>query len=263
MFCAVCALLAPALPFSAGAYAETPDRAAAEAVHAVEGLPALPLPPTRTVVPPRPDPSLPDYGVTWAPARPEKAEAVPWAIPEVAVETPAAYGVFPADEAAAREVSIRVVVTVDGKEHVIEIPQATVGEVVKALAPAAVLAMPAAPAPGPVPLTPARAAPAAAPQAGPARAAPAAAIVPGMPAPDGGGVYRVQVGSFTGTLLAQRCFDRLRSADFDPRFERYESERYGRVYRVVIPGVDAAEMRTVAQRLGNAGFRRALIRREN
>jgi len=204
-----------------------------------------PVPPARTVVPERPDPALPNYGVGWVPAASAAA----------ALAAQAGEG---GEERAAPEVSIRLVITVDGSERVIELPRPTVGAVVDALAPAAQVATPAAPPPRPVELTVAPSAPVAQ-----ALAGRPAAISPRMPAPDGAGVYRVQVGSFARTALAQASFDRLRAAGFDPRFERFQSEAHGRVYRVVIPGVGASEMRGVAQRLGSAGFEAALIRREN
>jgi cell division protein FtsN len=73
-----------------------------------------------------------------------------------------------------------------------------------------------------------------------------------------GGVYRVQIGSFLGPNLARECFDRLAAAGLNPRFELF-----GDKYRVVIPGVAAAEIPAVARRLGDAGFPEAWIRRES
>ena len=79
-----------------------------------------------------------------------------------------------------------------------------------------------------------------------------------MPDPSGGGVFRVQVGSFASTSLAQESYNRLIAAGFSPAFERF-----GEMHRVVISGVRARDMVGVTQRLGNAGFEEAWLRREN
>jgi len=208
----------------------------------------VPRPPVRTVVPPAPNPDLPNNGVTWVP--PESVSLYPVAEQPLA-GPPVAVTVLPQAGQDTQEVSIRVIVTIDGEDHVIEIPTVTVGAIVQALAPAAPVPTPVAPALAPVALTPA---PAATPRANRAPAV----ITPRMPASDGPGIYRVQVGSFARTALAQSSFEQLRSAGFQPAFERF-----GSMYRVVIPGVRAAEMPEVAQRLGNAGFREAWARREN
>jgi cell division septation protein DedD len=70
-------------------------------------------------------------------------------------------------------------------------------------------------------------------------------------------IYRVQIGAFTARRNAQELFDRLLNAGFHPIFE--VSSKYT---RVAIPGVRGSEMRSLAQRLGNAGFREAWIREE-
>jgi len=237
------------------------------AMSAAGESPSVPRAPVRTVVPPRPDPGLPNYGVSWVPTM--SAKPSPEAVPQ-AVAPPAAVEVS-AQVADASDVSIRIIVTVNGQDHEIELPAVTVGQVVQALASAVPTPTPVAPAPRPVALTPAPTPLAVVqPPAPPVVALPPAnrnpaVITPRMPAPDGPGVYRVQVGSFSSTKphLALNSFNRLRSADFDPRFERFHCEERGLVYRVVIPGVSAAEMAEVAQRLGNAGFETAWARREN
>ena len=78
-----------------------------------------------------------------------------------------------------------------------------------------------------------------------------------MPDACGSGVYRIQLGSFANTNNAQQCFNRLKNADFSPYFEQY-----GDLYRVVITGVQAADMVAVIQRLEAAGFTEAWIREE-
>jgi rare lipoprotein A (peptidoglycan hydrolase) len=83
-------------------------------------------------------------------------------------------------------------------------------------------------------------------------------IIPKLPDPYNGKVYRVQIGAFSRVALAQVCFNRLRSAGFNPAFEQN-----GSLYRVVISGVRAAEVSHVAQRLDAAGFTEAWIREES
>jgi cell division septation protein DedD len=78
-----------------------------------------------------------------------------------------------------------------------------------------------------------------------------------MPDPYSGGVYRVQVGSFSNTGLAQQCFQRLQSAGFSPFYEPY-----GDMYRVLIIGIRAADMEWVVQRLAAAGFSEVWVREE-
>jgi len=104
--------------------------------------------------------------------------------------------------------------------------------------------------------------PPAAPPAPPAPAAPPAYrpsmnVTPGMPDPCGNGVYRVQVGAFSNTGNAQQCFNRLKSAGFTPFYEQY-----GSLYRVVLTGIQAADMAAVIRRLEAAGFTDAWIREE-
>jgi len=78
-----------------------------------------------------------------------------------------------------------------------------------------------------------------------------------MPDPHGNGIYRVQLGAFSSTALAERCFNRLKSAGFTPYYEQY-----GSLYRVVITGVKAVDMAGVICRLESAGFTEAWVREE-
>jgi len=105
-------------------------------------------------------------------------------------------------------------------------------------------------------IVPQTAPPAAAPPAPPAYR-PSMNVTPGMPDPAGNGVYRVQLGSFSNTGLAQQCFNRLKAAGFTPFYEQY-----GSLYRVVITGIQAADMAGVIRRLEAAGFTDAWIREE-
>ena len=239
-----------ALPTDPEPYATEAELAPPVAVDEPEHIPQLPA---RTVVPFYPDPDLPDNGVTWVPVTPlEPAPLEPLPAPE---PPHVAVSVVPSAELGAQDVSIRVIVTVGGEEHVIELPPVTVDAVVQALAPAAAsVPTPVAPAPGPVALTPAPIAPEAVLPPG----IKSAVVYPRNYTPVPHGVYRVQVGAFARTALAMNCFNRLRSAGFSAAFERF-----GDMYRVVISGVKAYEIPAVARGLGNAGFETVWIRREN
>jgi len=83
-----------------------------------------------------------------------------------------------------------------------------------------------------------------------------------MPDPYSRSVYRVQVGSFADTNHAQRSFNQLQSAGFNPFFEQFNSEQYGAMCRVVIVGIKAADMASVIQRLEAAGFTDVWLREE-
>jgi cell division protein FtsN len=78
-----------------------------------------------------------------------------------------------------------------------------------------------------------------------------------MPDPASRTLYRVQVGSFLDQANAVNAFDRLRAAGFSPAYEQYNE-----YYRVVLTGVRAGEMESIARRLGNANFKEALLREE-
>ena len=151
----------------------------------------------------------------------------------------------------ARTAAVRVIVNINGQDHVVDvIPDQPAANVVRPPAPPPQPPVPIAQS-SPVP-------PTINPSVIPPRGGPAAKVVPRMPDPGGNGVYRVQVGAFSRTALAQDAYDRLRNAGFRPAFERHEN-----LYRVVITGVRAAEMSQVAQRLGAAGFAEVWIREEH
>ena len=69
--------------------------------------------------------------------------------------------------------------------------------------------------------------------------------------------YRLQVGTFSIPRNAVDAFTRLKNAGLNPAYEQH-----GDMYRVVLAGLRANEIQSVAQTLGNAGFREALIREE-
>jgi hypothetical protein len=87
---------------------------------------------------------------------------------------------------------------------------------------------------------------------GPAR------IIPRMPEPGSTTIFRVQAGSYLLPLHAKEAFDRLVAAGFHPYFERFEN-----YIRVVIPGVPAAYIPWIAQRLGQLDVTEAWIRPES
>jgi len=199
---------------------------------------SAPQAPVRTVVPSAPNSGMANNGVSWVPEDGWAARTVePVRIAE------------PVHEPARTDVSARIVFTVNGEDHSVELPPASVAAVVRALSQAAPTAASAVPAVA-SPVSPVAAVPR-------PDASGVATIFPSMPWVNGDGVYRVQVGSFQSPGLARECFDRLASAGLDPRFELF-----GDRYRVVIPGVAAAEIPAVARRLGDAGFPEAWIRRE-
>ncbi|MDR1948920.1 MAG: SPOR domain-containing protein [Spirochaetaceae bacterium] len=116
-----------------------------------------------------------------------------------------------------------------------------------------ILEAPATPA-----VPPAAAAPVpAVPPSAPAAALPSARIIPCAPDPESTRVYRVQVGSYKSASHARAAFDRLNGAGFHAAYERF-----GDNYRVVIPGVPAADIQDTARRLGAAGFSEIWIRPE-
>jgi cell division septation protein DedD len=80
---------------------------------------------------------------------------------------------------------------------------------------------------------------------------------PSLPPTVGRKIYRIQVGSFSNPAFAQDFFDKLKNAGFTPSIERY-----GSLYRVVISGVNDAEIPLFVERLGIAGFTDVWIREE-
>ena len=90
------------------------------------------------------------------------------------------------------------------------------------------------------------------------RIAPPAVIRGGIPLAGSARSYRLQVGAFAIPRNAVDVFDRLKAAGLNPAYERY-----GDLYRVVLPGLRATDIQPIAQILGNAGFTEALLREEN
>ncbi|MDR0554435.1 MAG: septal ring lytic transglycosylase RlpA family protein [Treponema sp.] len=87
---------------------------------------------------------------------------------------------------------------------------------------------------------------------------PAAAVIkPSIPSGGGNQRYRLQVGSYRVPRNALAVFDRLKQAGLSPAYERS-----GDLYRVVLAGVRAEEVPSIAEKLGAAGFTEAFIREE-
>jgi rare lipoprotein A len=92
----------------------------------------------------------------------------------------------------------------------------------------------------------------------PSVADPGAAVVkPGIPPLGTDKRYRVQVGAYRVTRNAVDTFDRIKSLGIEPSYERHEN-----FYRVVIAGIRAEDIQTLAGRLGSAGFSEILVREE-
>jgi rare lipoprotein A len=87
---------------------------------------------------------------------------------------------------------------------------------------------------------------------------PPAEILPALPPPDDGKNYRIQVGSYKVPRNAVSAFEKLKSVGLNPAYERS-----GDFYRVVIAKVPSSDVAAVAEKLGAAGFREALIRAED
>ncbi|MFP3090716.1 septal ring lytic transglycosylase RlpA family protein [Treponema sp. TIM-1] len=84
-----------------------------------------------------------------------------------------------------------------------------------------------------------------------------ATVVPAIPPTGTGKHYRLQVGSYKAARYALDAFDRLKSLGLSPAYERY-----GDYYRVVLSGIRAEEVPSLAEQLGTAGFLEVLIKEE-
>jgi rare lipoprotein A len=84
-----------------------------------------------------------------------------------------------------------------------------------------------------------------------------AEIKGGIPSSGTGKSYRLQVGAYKIPRNAVEAFDRLRQEGLNPAYERS-----GEFYRVVLAGIRAEEVPAIAEKLGAAGFREAIIREE-
>jgi rare lipoprotein A len=85
----------------------------------------------------------------------------------------------------------------------------------------------------------------------------AATILPALPSTGTDKRYRIQVGSYKVARNAVNTFDRLKSVDLSPAYEKN-----GDYYRVVLAGINADDVPDIAEKLARAGFVEALIREE-
>ena len=69
--------------------------------------------------------------------------------------------------------------------------------------------------------------------------------------------YRLQIGSYRDARNAVTTYGKLRNAGLNPEYERY-----GDYYRVVLKNIRGADVQSVAEKLGTAGFNEALIREQ-
>jgi rare lipoprotein A len=76
--------------------------------------------------------------------------------------------------------------------------------------------------------------------------------------PASGKLYRIQVGAYIQPKNAVEAFDKLRKAGLNPAYEKYND-----FYRVVLAGIKNAEVQDIAEKIGQAGFREAIIKEEN
>ena len=80
----------------------------------------------------------------------------------------------------------------------------------------------------------------------------------GLPNPLGKKYYRLQVGAFLNNNMAKAIYQKLANGGFKPEIEYVK----GRVYRVSVPKVAAADVLTQARRLGALGFMEIWVREE-
>ncbi|MDR3166734.1 MAG: septal ring lytic transglycosylase RlpA family protein [Treponema sp.] len=87
---------------------------------------------------------------------------------------------------------------------------------------------------------------------------PAAAEVKGGIPPAGTGkLYRIQVGAYKIARNAVDAFDRLKNGGLNPAYEQN-----GEFYRVVLAGIRAEDVSSIAEKLGAVGFQEVFIREE-
>jgi len=234
----------------------------------------LPMNTASAETPPPPPP--PVRAFPQQPASQAKSGPAPQAAPQAAPVT-AAQSEAPA-VTEGQVLLKKIVVIINGKEQTIDIPE---GVYIPLPAQGSAPSTPAYPSYPPsatlLPQTPAKRVylqtppsrpvpvypPSPPPAAATSRPAPQAAsevikIIPKLPDPNSGKVYRVQVGAYSNVALARACFERLKAAGFSPAYEQN-----GSLYRVVLSGIRAADMSYTARCLNAAGFTEAWLREES
>ena len=79
-------------------------------------------------------------------------------------------------------------------------------------------------------------------------------VIPGLPDPTSGRIYRLQVGAWSDTDNASVAFRQLQGAGFNT-IQEYSKD----VYKVSAFGIPAADVSFVVQQLGSMGFREIYI----
>ena len=74
--------------------------------------------------------------------------------------------------------------------------------------------------------------------------------------------YRLQIGSYKVARNAVDTFERLKNAGLNPAYERHEDSGMGEFFRVVLAGISGADVQSITEKLGDVGFKEALIREE-
>jgi hypothetical protein len=85
-------------------------------------------------------------------------------------------------------------------------------------------------------------------------------IIPGLPDPSNGRVYKLQVGSYKSINHAHDAFRTVRADGFNAAMELYNDAQYGQVHRVCVLGIPSANVFNIAQQLGALGFRVIWVR---
>ena len=88
--------------------------------------------------------------------------------------------------------------------------------------------------------------------------APPTRIIGNIPPSESTKLYRLQIGAYKIPRNATDAYEKLKKAGLNPAYEQS-----GEYYRVVLAGLRARDIRSIAQTLGNTGYREAIIREES
>jgi hypothetical protein len=80
-------------------------------------------------------------------------------------------------------------------------------------------------------------------------------IIPGLPDPNNGRIYRIQVGSFSASESALKAEQLVSSAGFSAG-----RELNGSLFRVLAINIAASDVNAAIQKLGTMGFRQFWVR---